>query len=309
MRKNSRHIKNSKPVKRNAEKRERKEKNYVWKLIISAVLLSLLATAIYAVTIFLHRKTRLQIEAPIVYEDLEYVISFPNSGKVNEKIEIDEVVAEFGIFNLTKEQKKRNYLNHYVIVQAKRNNELVCSVFALPVYYKNSNSEDKKRYKVVEIYCLFVSKRFRGQGIAMKHLYTTMNYLEKIYSLESNALIGLHLSPVDKTMEKAFALYRITGFTNGEFSELGPPSYKNCYEKINKMPLIDYSINAFLIANHSDVRADKKKKPSGQFLTTFTTLSTFYNTYKTGSYSKSAYLYYVDKGKKLKRVQLAYYSY
>ncbi|KAI5180913.1 hypothetical protein NEOKW01_1154 [Nematocida sp. AWRm80] len=256
--------------------------------------------------VILHILSRKKVVVTKEFIDkLECIVSFPN--KTNPEVSLKEPLMAFGTNNIDKETEKV-YLNTYVIVQRFYGKQLVSSVFIAPLNYKSIVKNSPNRLPVLEVFNLYVNPRFRGKRASIYHLYKTIKLLCQVYEIDPEAgYIGLHISPSDKHMEKAYSLYRTSGFTKGIFTPMGMSYFHNGYELIYSLPSLESSINGLI--KKKDTPEVKAEDPQMKYLTMFTPINEFLKAVELSPYTKKEYLKHYDKAMELRSVLESLYTY
>ncbi|KAI5170619.1 hypothetical protein NEFER03_0078 [Nematocida sp. LUAm3] len=261
---------------------------------------------IITVFIAIYVSNRIIRRESISEEQLEYIVSFPSQSEWSDRIDVRPAIAAFGRYNVSDEEILNRYRRVYVIVQAWKGKDLVSNVFVIATYYRSSDSLDEERYPVFEIYNVYVNSKYSGNMQCIKHMYTALKYLQKVYGVGADMYIGLHMSPRDKAMGKVFAIYRTNGFVRGDFSFFGPNSYHRNYEKIKELPEIDRVVEVYL-KTKGNIFGKENSTPI--YLTTFTTLQEFYSAVEKPVYDREKYEEYKKKGVALQDMLLERYQY
>lgn len=135
----------------------------------------------------------------------------------------------------------------YAIAQIKRGRELVASVFIRRNVYFGRGPPAKEeeggggggetrnpwtlKREALEFYSLYVAPKHRRRGYAKRLLRSGVEaVLARYRSDAQQTILGLHVSPHDRHMEAAYALYRGLGFNKGAFVRYGPADLKHSVE-------------------------------------------------------------------------------
>jgi hypothetical protein len=103
------------------------------------------------------------------------------------------------------------------------------------VAYKCSDGVKIIERDVIEIYCLYVSEKYRMKGYGTKLLKESIEYLKGYYNLNDDTILGLHLDPKDKMMSCSYGIYVKLGFNKACISKVGPPVLKKRVEKFDHL--------------------------------------------------------------------------
>ncbi|EIJ94901.1 uncharacterized protein NEPG_00426 [Nematocida parisii ERTm1] len=246
------------------------------------------------------------MSVPFDLDNLEYVISIPSDAK-NRKVNLNEPLSAF---NIPLNARAIEYVEKkYVIVQSMHRGRLVASVFVFPYHYRNSEDSPSGLVLGFEIYNMYVSPRYRGKGVSINHLYRTFMLLKKIYQADNGipSYIVLHVSPIDKDMEKAYALYRTNGFVHGLFTENGPYSLRKRSEVFLERKSLESVIENS--PYYSSEYTGERSASGDKFLTMYTDINTFLRSAKINAYSKNEYNRHKERAARLKESLLKRFIY
>lgn len=143
--------------------------------------------------------------------------------KMEEQIlnDYNKVGKEFGI-----EKKSFGQVfvegNAWNIFQYKNHDELIASVYLENHTFCGQAANRIFERKVVILYSIYVSERYRKLGYSKKLLKNSLEALDKHYKMNGDFLVVLHVDPKDKNMELAFSIYYNMNFRHGGFSDQDP---------------------------------------------------------------------------------------
>ncbi|KAI5146722.1 hypothetical protein NEAUS04_1230 [Nematocida ausubeli] len=240
------------------------------------------------------------------FNKLEYIVSLP-SDDAKPKLFLKEPIRAF---NTSATEEDIDYLrNRYVIVQSTYKGKLVASVFINPYHYRSSNSSPSGLVLGFEVYNMYVSPRYQGKQLSINHLYRTLKLVKNIYSVKKgeSAYVILHVSPLDRDMSKAYALYRTHGFVHGLFTEHGPYSLRKRSEIFFRPASLDFIIEnyPYYTKDYTGTRSTKGPK----FLTLFAKVDDVLQAAEINAYSKNEYTKHKEKVEHLRKPLLAQYTY
>lgn len=238
--------------------------------------------------------------------EIEYQTSFPTQRIWKDDIDIPAVMKCFDVPAMTKEEEIAEYRSRYVIVQGLHQKTVVSSVFILPLYYQHSDPILPQRYPAFEVYNVYVNPRYRGRRQSIRHLYTALKYLQQVYEVDDNTLIGLHISPKDASMEVAYALYRTAGFIRGSLAAYGPCDYRRSYDELLNLPYVDDVVSACL--EDPATIGDQGEQPQ-KYICLFTSLRYFFDEVENPFFTKEHYQQYLWQGRLIRRMLEAKFVY
>lgn len=245
-------------------------------------------------------------DGDINLQELEYIVSLPSDTR-KLPLQLADPVKEFNQSYSEKHieaVRKRN-----VIVQSFYKGKLVANVFIVPYRYTDSASSENNLVLVFEIYNVYVAPKYRGKRLSIPHLYRTCKMLKEVYRVTDTrkCFLSLHISPMDKDMDKAYALYRTNGFLYGLFTDEGSYSIRNKAEVFINPKSVDS-----VVTNHPYYNKEytgEKQITGPKYLTMFTNIETFFKTVEMKAYTKSDYNYHKKKVQNLKKPLLQQYKY
>ncbi|KAH9385450.1 uncharacterized protein NEMAJ01_0346 [Nematocida major] len=245
-------------------------------------------------------------ESPIDFNKLEYIVSLPSDTRQH-PLQLEAPIREFR--GTCTEKDKHIARKRYVIVQSRYKKTLVCSAFVVPYHYRGSDEAPESLFLVFEVYSVYVNPKYRGKRLSISHLYRTFKMLRKVYGVKKGekCYLALHISPMDRDMDKAYALYRTNGFVNGMFTEDGPYSLRKKSELLMGAGSIDTALANYPYYNQE--YTGKKMESGPRFLTMIAGLDVFFKTVEMNAYTKSDYNYHRRKAEKLRKPLLQQYVY
>ncbi|KAI5190281.1 hypothetical protein NEMIN01_0980 [Nematocida minor] len=242
----------------------------------------------------------------IDFNDLEYVIALP-SDRSEIPLDLKDPILAFKQ-TFSKEEIER-VRRRYVIIQSKYKNKLVANVFIIPQYYRNSSNTRDGFFLCFEIYNVYVAPKYRGQKLSVPHLYRSFKLLKEIYRVKrkQKSYLLLHISPKDKDMSKAYALYRTNGFMHGLFTQYGSYSLRKRSEVFSDPQSIDS-----VVRNYPYYNSEYKGEPltgGDKFISMFTEMDTFFTTVEMNAYTKRDYEFHKNSAEKLRKPLLKQHKY
>jgi len=236
---------------------------------------------------------------------LRYVVSFPHLYKEPSEVDIGTPMRAFS--KIMSEKEVSAYRRNYVVFQAKKGADLVASVFIRPVLYRGSDPGARLQRPICEVYNVYVSPKHRGKKRSVTHIKEALSYVQWVYDIPDTSLVGLHISPKDRMMEKAYALYRTSGFVKGSFSTDGPPDYRERCEELDRMEYADDAIekHPYFFKKYYGRQTENGEK----YFCMFTPLREFYRAAEKSYFTKEDYLLYLKQGQRLRRMLESLYRY
>ncbi|KAI5192670.1 hypothetical protein NECID01_2041 [Nematocida sp. AWRm77] len=278
----------------------KKQPSCLKKAAVTGVLLALAALVLkYGVFKLLDRTEDINI-------DIEYIASFPTQNIWNDKIDVCTPMKAFGVDYISEENEALRYRKNYVIFQGFHKNTLVSSVFISALYYRSNDPQSLERHPVFEVYNLYVNPKYRGRRQSVMHLYKTLQYLQTVYNVTEDTLIGLHISPKDKFMEVAYALYRTIGFVRGSWCVYGPNDYRDEYDKLLDIPYMDDVIEELILTKKFPLSSEGEEQ---KYFCMFTSLKYFFKEAEDPFFTKNHYAQYIWQGKKIRKLLESRYQY
>lgn len=239
---------------------------------------------------------------------LEYVIGLP-SDKSNLSLILKEPIMEFKK-DFTEEDIKFAR-TRYAIVQSKYKDELVANVFIAPVHYQDSRRSPSGLSMCFEVYNMYVAPKYRGRSLSISHLYRSLKLLKEIYKVDpkQRSYIILHISPKDRNMDKAYALYRTNGFVHGLFTQHGSYSLRNRSEEFLRPRSIDTVVKEYLQERSKAPQRMDALEDGDKFLCMFTRLEDFFKTVEMSPYTKKDYEHHKKNIEHIRKPLLEQYNY